>query len=102
MASWCALLPAPEAEEGLRFRVFSGFKVWVFTCCGQVGNKGIEVCEKSSFERFGCVFVGKGPRPLVGRAPSPGGPGPKPPGDPQAPGAWIPPLSPVDLMQPRF
>ena len=24
---------------------------------------------------------GKGPRPLVGRAPSPGGPGPKPPGD---------------------
>ena len=27
------------------------------------------------------VFVGKGPRPLVGRAPSPGGPGPKPPGD---------------------
>ena len=27
------------------------------------------------------VFVGKRPRPLVGRAPSPGGPGPKPPGD---------------------
>ena len=24
---------------------------------------------------------GKGPRPLVGRAPSPGGPGPKPPED---------------------
>ena len=27
-------------------------------------------------------FWGKGSRPLVGRAPSPGGPGPKPPGDP--------------------
>ena len=27
------------------------------------------------------VFVGKRPRPLAGRAPSPGGPGPKPPGD---------------------
>ena len=26
-------------------------------------------------------FCGEGPRPLVGRAPSPGGPGPKPPGD---------------------
>ena len=37
-----------------------------------------EVCEKSEFERFGWFLWGKGPRPLVGRAP---GPGPKPPGD---------------------
>ena len=30
---------------------------------------------------LGVFLWGKGPRPLVGRAPSPGGPGPKPPGD---------------------
>ena len=46
---------------------------------------------------------GKGPRPLVGRAPSPGGPGPKPPGDlahrPLGPGS---PLSPVDFLQAKF
>ena len=40
-----------------------------------------EVCEKIVFERFG-------------GAPSPGGPGPKPPGDlAHRPGTWIPPLS---------
>ena len=39
------------------------------------------------------------PRPLVGRAPSPGGPGPKPPRDLAA---WIPPLSPVDFLQAKF
>ena len=33
------------------------------------------ICEKI------VILWGKGPRPLVGRAPSPGGPGPKPPGD---------------------
>ena len=41
---------------------------------------------------------------LVGRAPSPGGPGPKAPWRPglQAPGAWIPPLSPADFLQAEF
>ena len=39
---------------------------------------------------------GKGPNPLVGRAPSPGGPGP------QAPGAWIPPLSPLNFRNRVF
>ena len=37
---------------------------------------------------------GKGPRPLVGRAPSPGGPGPRPPGDL----AHRPPTSPVNFL----
>ena len=48
--------------------------------------------------------MGKGARRLVTRAPSPRGPGPKllwRPG-PQAPGAWIPPLSPVDFLQAEF
>ena len=40
-----------------------------------------EVCEKIVILRGLVVFVAKGPKPLVGRAPSPGGPGPKPPGD---------------------
>ena len=44
--------------------------------------------------RFGWFLWGT----LVGWAPSPGGPGPKPPGD-LAPGAWIPPLSLVDFLQ---
>ena len=40
----------------------------------------------------------------MGRAPSPGGPGPKPPGDlaHRPLGAWIPPLSPVDFLQAKF
>ena len=41
----------------------------------------------------------KGSRPLVGRAPSPQAPWR--PG-PQAPGAWIPPLSPVDFLQAKL
>ena len=70
----------------------------------------------SADRRFGWFLWGKGPRPLVGRAPSPGGPGPKPQvgwflkakpwglgptGDlAHRPlfGVWIPPLSPVDLL----
>ena len=39
-----------------------------------------EVCENRCL-RVGWFLWGKGPRPLVGRAPNPGGPGPKPPGD---------------------
>ena len=58
-----------------------------------------EVCEESWFGGFGWFLWGKGPRPLVGRAPSPGGPGPKPPGD-LAPRPL--PLSTVDFLQAKF
>ena len=51
---------------------------------GGAGRGGIPASFPSRFaknlQRLG-GFWGKGPRPLVGRAPSPGGPGPKPPGD---------------------
>ena len=65
-------------------------------CGGRVGGSRSPP-PKHRFSRF--VFVGKRPRPLVGRAPSPGGPGPKPPTDlaqrPLGPG---PPLSPASQI----